>query len=105
MPLAIEDHVDWIADCITHLREQGSASIEPTPDAEDGWVAETAQLAGNTLLPRTDSWYMGANVPGKPRVCMVYLGGAPTYRQICSDVVAKGYEGFELAPEGATANA
>jgi len=105
MPLAIEDHVDWIADCITHLREQGSASIEPTPDAEDGWVAETAQLAGNTLLPRTDSWYMGANVPGKPRVCMVYLGGAPTYRQICSDVVAKGYEGFALAPEGATANA
>ena len=96
MPLAIEDHVDWIADCITHLRERGAESIEPTAEAEAGWVAETAQLASATLLPRTDSWYMGANVPGKPRVCMVYLGGAPTYRQICADVVAKDYAGFVL---------
>jgi cyclohexanone monooxygenase len=97
MPLAIEDHVDWIADCITHLRQRGSGWIEPTADAEAGWVAETAELAGATLLPRTDSWYMGANVPGKPRVCMVYLGGAPAYRQICAEVVSKNYAGFALA--------
>jgi len=101
MPLAIEDHVDWIADCITHLRERGSASIEPTAEAEADWVAETAQLASATLLPRTDSWYMGANVPGKPRVCMVYLGGAPAYQQICADVVAKDYAGFALASDDA----
>jgi cyclohexanone monooxygenase len=98
MPLAIEDHVDWIADCITHLRDEGADTIEPTAQAEDDWVAHTAEVASHTLLPQTNSWYMGANVPGKPRVCMVYLAGAPSYRATCAEVVADGYRGFTLTP-------
>lgn len=94
MPLAIEDHVDWIADCITYLRERQLRSIEPTTQAEEAWVRHTAELADTTLLPRANSWYMGDNIPGKPRVCLVYLGGAPAYRQACAEVVAKDYEGF-----------
>jgi cyclohexanone monooxygenase len=94
MPLAIEDHVDWVGDCITYLRERGLPSIEPTAEAEQAWVDHTAELANATLLPRTNSWYMGANVPGKPRVCMVYLGGAPAYRRECFEAAAKDYEGF-----------
>jgi cyclohexanone monooxygenase len=96
MPLAIEDHVDWIAECITHLRTEGADCIEPTETAENDWVAHTSEVASQTLLPETNSWYMGANVPGKPRVCMVYLAGAPSYRATCDEVVAEGYRGFTL---------
>ncbi|WP_068164196.1 flavin-containing monooxygenase [Rhodococcus phenolicus] len=97
MPLAIEDHVDFVTDAIAHLRQRGLDTIEPTREAEDAWVAHCAALAEATLMPDTDSWYMGANIPGKPRACMVYLGGAPAYRAKCADVVDRGYEGFELA--------
>lgn len=100
MPLAIEDHVDFVADAIDHLRQTGLNTIEPTREAEASWVKHANELAQATLLPGTDSWWMGANIVGKPRVCLVYLGGAPAYRQICSDVVAKGYEGFALSREG-----
>ncbi|MBH0122048.1 flavin-containing monooxygenase [Rhodococcus sp. NPDC003382] len=96
MPLAIEDHVDFATDAIAHLRERGLDTIEPTLEAEDAWVEHCAELAAATLMPNTDSWYMGANIPGKPRVCMVYLGGAPAYRAKCAEVVERGYEGFEL---------
>ncbi|WP_420749756.1 flavin-containing monooxygenase [Rhodococcus sp. O3] len=96
MPLAIEDHVDFATDAIAHLRERGLDTIEPTLEAEDTWVEHCAELAAATLMPNTDSWYMGANIPGKPRVCMVYLGGAPTYRARCAEVVERGYEGFDL---------
>ena len=96
MPLAIEDHVDFATDAIAHLRERGLDTIEPTLEAEDAWVEHCAELAAATLMPNTDSWYMGANIPGKPRVCLVYLGGAPAYRAKCAEVVERGYEGFEL---------
>jgi len=97
MPLAIEDHVDFVADAIEHLHRSGLDTIEPTLEAESGWVAHANEIAQHTLLPETDSWWMGANIPGKPRVCLVYLGGADVYRGICADVVAKGYEGFTLS--------
>lgn len=101
MPLAIEDHVDFATDAITYLQDNGLATIEPDAEAEEKWVAHANELAQATLLPGTDSWYMGANIPGKPRKCLVYLGGAPAYRQVCADVVADGYQGFVLADNNA----
>jgi cation diffusion facilitator CzcD-associated flavoprotein CzcO len=102
MPLAIEDHVDFSTDAIRYMRERGMETIEPTAEAEQAWVEGSNAIAEATLLPGTDSWYMGANIPGKPRKCLVYLGGAPTYRGICDEVVAKDYDGFVLA--GAESN-
>jgi cyclohexanone monooxygenase len=96
MIVSIEQHVDWIADCITYLDRNGYATIEPTVDAEDTWVAHVNQLGDTTLYPRANSWYMGANVPGKPRVFMPYVGGVGTYRKVCDDIAARGYEGFVL---------
>jgi cation diffusion facilitator CzcD-associated flavoprotein CzcO len=98
MPVAIEQHADWIADCIAHLRANGLERIEARPDAVDKWVAEVNDVASKTLLPLAKhSWYLGANIPGKPRVFMPYAGGMVRYREICNDVVARGYEGFSLA--------
>src|SRR5947207_12857013 len=96
MIVAIEQHVDWSADCPTHLRQRGQATIEATADAEATWVAHVNEVGHLTLYPRANSWYMGANVPGKPRIFMPYIGGAGTYRQICDDVAAKGYDGLPL---------
>ena len=96
MPLAIEDHVDFVADAITYMRDRGLDVIEATLESEDKWVADALEISSQTLLPGTDSWYMGANIPGKPRICMLYLGGAPAYRATCDDVVANGYAGFTL---------
>jgi cyclohexanone monooxygenase len=96
MLVSIEQHVDWIADCIAHLRERGLDVIEATPEAEDAWVTHVAEVGAATLFPRASSWYMGANVPGKPRVFMPYVGGVDLYRQRCDEVAAKGYEGFRL---------
>jgi cation diffusion facilitator CzcD-associated flavoprotein CzcO len=96
MPLAIEDHVDFVADAITYMRDRGLDVIEATLESEDEWVAGALEISSQTLLPGTDSWYMGANIPGKPRICMLYLGGAPAYRATCDDVVANGYAGFTL---------
>ena len=104
VPLAIEDHVDFTAAAIRYLEQNGLDTIEPTLEAEAGWVVHANEIAQSTLLPETDSWWMGSNIPGKPRVCMIYLGGASVYRGICADVVAKGYEGFSLsAAEGSAA--
>jgi cyclohexanone monooxygenase len=104
MIVSIEQHVDWIADCLIHLRERGLASIEATPVAQDAWVAHVNALGAMTLYPRAKSWYMGANVPGKPRVFMPYVGGVGIYRQKCEDVAAKGYAGFttRVAPASST---
>jgi len=97
MPVAIEQHVEWITNCIAHMRDQGVARIEPRPEAVDAWVEQVNEAANATLLPQaTHSWYLGANVPGKPRVFMPYAGGMAHYRQICANVAAKGYEGFAL---------
>ena len=98
MMVSIEQHVEWIADCIAYLRTCDIDCIEATPEAEDAWVAHVNEVAHATLYPRAASWYMGANIPGKPRVFMPYIGGVPAYRQICDQVAAKGYEGFALTP-------
>jgi cation diffusion facilitator CzcD-associated flavoprotein CzcO len=98
MPVAIEQHADWIADCISHMRANGLERIEARPEAVDKWVAEVNDVASKTLLPLAKhSWYLGANIPGKPRVFMPYAGGMVRYREICADVAARGYEGFSLA--------
>jgi cyclohexanone monooxygenase len=97
MVVAAEQHVDWIADAIEHLRRSGLRSIEPTPEAQEAWVAHVAEIAGMTLVSKANSWYMGANVPGKPRVFMPYLGGFGAYQQRCDEIAAAGYEGFALA--------
>jgi cation diffusion facilitator CzcD-associated flavoprotein CzcO len=101
MPVPIEQHVEWITDCIAHMREHGLKRIEPTNEAVDWWVAQVNAAANATLLPQAKhSWYLGANVPGKPRVFMPYAGGMAHYRKICADVVARNYEGFRFsAPE------
>ena len=97
MPVAIEQHVDWITACIAAMRERGLAGIEPTEEAMEGWVAQVNEAAEATLLPQArHSWYLGANVPGKPRVFMPYAGGMARYRAICDEVAARGYEGFVL---------
>ena len=98
MPVAIEQHADWITDCIRHLHDSGLERIEARADAMDKWVAEVNEAARKTVLPLAKhSWYLGANIPGKPRVFMPYAGGMLRYRQICADVAARGYEGFELS--------
>ena len=96
MIVSIEQHVDWISDCLARLREQGLASIEASGDAEERWVAHVNDVAAGTLYPEANSWYMGANIPGKPRIFMPYIGGVGVYRRICDEVAAKGYEGFVL---------
>jgi cyclohexanone monooxygenase len=96
MIVSIEQHVDWIADCLGHLRRNGLEAMEADTSAEEQWVAHVNEVAHGTLYPQANSWYMGANVPGKPRIFMPYIGGVGAYRQICNDVAAKGYEGFVL---------
>lgn len=96
MPLGIEMHCEWIADCIKHLDCSGLGSIEANAREEDEWIAETKRIADATLLPEATSWYLGANIPGKPRVFMVYLGGGKHYKEIITESAAKGYAGFTL---------
>src|SRR4051812_9311639 len=101
MIVSIEQHVDWITDCIAYMREHDIAEIDATVEAEDAWVEHVEEVGNMTLYPTADSWYMGSNVPGKPRVFMAYIGGVGVYREKCDDVAAKGYEGFALIPAGA----
>jgi cyclohexanone monooxygenase len=96
MIVSIEQHVDWIADCIAWMRGRGLDTMEADKDAEDKWVAHVNEVAHGTLYPQANSWYMGANIPGKPQIFMPYIGGVGVYRQICNDVAAKGYEGFAM---------
>jgi cyclohexanone monooxygenase len=96
MIVSIEQHVNWIADCLAWMRARGHALIEPRSDAEDQWVAHVNAVGDRTLYPRCNSWYLGANVPGKTRVFMP-LVGYPAYVQKCIEVVDRGYEGFLLA--------
>ena len=96
MIVSIEQHVDWIADCVGYMRAHALAAIEAETDAEDKWVAHVNEVAYATLYPQANSWYMGANIPGKPRIFMPYIGGVGAYRQICNEVAAKGYQGFRM---------
>ena len=94
--VSIEQHVEWIADCIDNLRQKGLRTIEATPQAQSDWVAHTNEVANETLYPLANSWYMGANVPGKPRVFLPYVGGVGSYREQCDQIAAEGYKGFKL---------
>ena len=93
---AIEQHVDWIADCIAHLHERGARSIEPQIGFEDDWVAHVNEVSQVSLRSTCSSWYVGANVPGRPRVFMPYIGGFPVYVVKCNEVMDAGYEGFRI---------
>jgi cyclohexanone monooxygenase len=102
MVMSIEQHVDFIAGCIAHLREEGHGLVEASRAAQEAWVEQVNALAGTTLYPNCNSWYLGANVPGKPRVFMPYIG-FPPYVAKCEEVVARGYEGFVLGRAAAEA--
>jgi cation diffusion facilitator CzcD-associated flavoprotein CzcO/acetyl esterase/lipase len=105
MLVSIEQHVDWIADCLQRLRAEGFERIEPTPLAEAGWVQHNQDCADITLYQRANSWYMGANVPGKPRVFLPYIGGVDAYRRTCDEVAGLGLLGFRLdGPAGSRCN-
>ena len=97
MAVAIEQHVEWIGDCIGWMGERQARAIEATPAAQDAWVAHVNEVADTTVYPLANSWYIGANVPGKPRVFMPYIGGFPVYRDKCAEVAANGYEGCVVA--------
>ena len=97
MLVSIEQHVDWVVDCMVHLRDHDLATVEPTVDAEDKWVDLVNSSAEATLYPLANSWYMGANIPGKPRAFTPYVGHAGDYRKTCAEVAANGYEGFTLS--------
>ena len=93
---SIEQHVDLVVDTIIHMREQGLQSIEPELEAENEWVDHVQVVAHKTLFPQANSWYMGANIPGKPRLFMPYIAGVGAYRQTCEEIVAAGYKGFQF---------
>jgi cation diffusion facilitator CzcD-associated flavoprotein CzcO len=94
--VSIEDHVDWTTAFISHMADHQFDWAEPTLAAEDRWVDHVNRLASQTLYSRADSWYLGANVPGKPRVFMPYVGGVPSYRRTIEKIRASGYDGFEF---------
>ena len=96
MLVSIEQHVDWISQCIAHLEAHALDYVEPTLEAEDRWVEHVSEIASQTLFAKANSWWIGANIPGKPRVFMPYIGGVGNYRKTCERVVADGYEGFVL---------
>ncbi len=97
--VSIEQHVDWIARCIQHMNATQKSKIQAQAPAQEAWVQRVNDLAKNTLFPASASWYMGANVPGKPRVFLPFLGGLGTYTEICEQVISDGYRGFDF-PSG-----
>ncbi len=103
MMVSIEQHVDWISDCIQWMNDQGHTVLEATPEAQEEWRAHVEVQGNLTLYPQADSWYMGANVPGKPRVFMAYIGGVGVYRVVCDSIAAQGYYGY--VTDGASAMA
>jgi len=96
MTTCLQQQVDWISDCIGWLRDNGKTTIEPTVEKQDEWVAHHDEVSNQTLLVKTNSWYTGANIEGKPRRLLSYLG-AGTYKQICDEVAASGYAGFAVS--------
>jgi cyclohexanone monooxygenase len=97
MIVAIEQHVEFIADCIDHVRTRGFSAIEPTERAQDAWVEHVQAVASFTVYPHCNSWYLGANIPGKPRVFTTLIG-FPPYAERCAEVASAGYEGYALTP-------
>jgi cyclohexanone monooxygenase len=103
MMVSIEQHVDWIADCLSHLTDRQLDCIESSLSAENAWVDHVNEVAHTTLYPSAASWYMGANIKGKPRVFMPYIGGVGAYRKKCDQVAADGYKDFLLSDPVRTA--
>ena len=101
MVVGIEHHVEWICDCLAYLRSHGLATIEATRAAEDRWVEHVNAAANRTLFPLANSWFLGANIPGKPRVFMPYVARIGVYRKECQEIADSGYAGFVLAPASA----
>ena len=95
MVTAIEQHVEFITGCLTHMDQKGHRFVEADADAEVAWVAHVNEIASESIYPSCNSWYLGANVPGKPRVFMPHVG-FPSYVEKCEEVVARGYEGFQF---------
>ena len=94
---SIEQHVEWITDCLDYMEQRGLTRVEATEEAEADWLAHCAEVAAPSLRPTASSWYVGSNIAGKPQIFMPYLGGFPRYVKICEEVVAKGYKGFALS--------
>ena len=96
---ALEQHIEWIGDCIAYLRDNGYRTIEALPDAQHEWIEHTTALVAPTVLvdPSCNSWYNGGNVPGKKRMYMGYTAGIPEYRRRCDEIAGAGYTGFKLA--------
>jgi cyclohexanone monooxygenase len=99
----LEHHVDWIADCIAHMRKGGLERIDVEPAAQEAWAGEVQAVAGRTLYPQAKSWYMGDNVSGKPRMFLAYVGGFVDYTDRCEEVARSGYTGFRLSASRAAA--
>ncbi|MGH3144790.1 MAG: flavin-containing monooxygenase, partial [Rubrobacter sp.] len=95
--VSIEQHVDWLADLLAHMQSNDSTTVEATPEAEQEWVEHVNARAEETVYPKARSYYMGDEVPGKPRAFMPYSGGVRGYRRICERVAANGYEGFTFS--------
>ena len=94
---SIEQHVRWVAGCIDYVQDKDLSSIEATLSAEDYWSGHVNEVAEETLYPHCNSWYLGINIPGKPRVFMPYIGGFPEYCEKCDEVAANNYEGFAVS--------
>ena len=102
MPVSIEQHVEWITECIAHMRRNKLKTIEASSQAQDTWGTHVTEVVNSTLMPGTNSWYMGANIAGKPRRFLPYLGpeGVGGYRRKCAEVAENGYEGFVFTSQG-----
>jgi len=96
MTTCLQQQVEWIDDCIRYMRGKNLKLVEPTKDTEDGWVAHHDEIANATLIAKSNSWYLGSNVEGKPRRVLSYCGGVGTYRQKCDEVAANDYQGFDM---------
>ena len=98
MPQAIDQNVSWITDCISYMKENNFSKIEPKKEFMSDWMEQVQKAVEGTLFPiAKHSWYLGANIPGKPQVFMPYVGGLNQYRKICDDVAATGYNGFQFS--------
>jgi cyclohexanone monooxygenase len=103
MVVSIEQHADWIVDCLKYLRERGYDRVEAMAEAERQWGDHHYEVTQMTLLPRANSWWVGANIPGKPRNLYPYVGGVGVYKEICDEVAARDYDGFAMSGDGGSA--
>jgi cyclohexanone monooxygenase len=101
---SIEQHVEWIGDLVAYADERHATTVEATREAEESWGKHCREIGDKTLFSKANSWYVGANIPGKPRMLLPYVGGVGNYRAICEDVQADDYRGFAIATESCPAS-